>query len=191
MKKLMMVILASVLAVACSSQREPAEQAVDGLERAADAARPEIERFAPDRLAGVNDAVAAVKAKFDGGNYASVITDVQTASRTVTSAAEAAAARKSQLAGEWAAYAGMPATVGQIEGKIAELGAMRRLPRGMDKAMLDGAKSSLDSAKALWEEATDAQEDGNLAVAVAKAKEAKPLFDGLATTLGIQAATTR
>lgn len=187
MKKLMMVLMASALAVACSSQKEPAKQAVNGLERAADAAKPEIERFAPDRLAAVNDAVAAVKAKFDGGNYASAIADVQAASGTVTAAAEAAAARKSQLATEWAAFAGMPATVGQIEGRIAELGAMRRLPPGMDKARLDGAKSSLDSAKALWEEATDAQEDGDLMLAVSKAKDVKPLVDALVTTLGVQA----
>lgn len=187
MKKLMMVMLASAFAVACSSQKEPAEMAVNGLETAAATAKPEIERFAPDRIAGVNDAVAAVRTKFDGGDYAGALADVQAASGTVTAAAEAAAARKAQLSTEWAGFAGMPAAVGQIETRMAELTAMRRLPRGMDKARLDGAKSSLDSAKGLWKEATDAQENGNLVLAVSKAKDASPIVEGLVTTLGIQA----
>ena len=187
MKKLMFVMLAAALAVACSSQKEPAEMAVNGLEKAAATAKPEIERFAPDRMAGVNDAVAAVKTKFDAGHYASVLADVQAASGTVTAAAEAAAARKAQLSTEWAAFAGMPETVGQVEARMAELTAMRRLPRGMNKARLDGAKSSLDSAKDLWDEASEAQQDGDLVLAVSKAKDARPLVDALVTTLGIQA----
>lgn len=185
MKKLMMVALATVLAVACSSEKEPAEMAVTGLETAASTARPDIERFAPDRMPAVNAAVAAVKTKFDGGNYAGALADVQAASGTVTAAAEAAAARKAALSTEWAAFAGLPTTVGQIEARMSELAAMRRLPRGMDKARLDGARSSLDSAKALWDEATDAQEDGDLVLAVSKAKNASPIIESLVSTLGI------
>jgi hypothetical protein len=177
-KTLMMVLLATVFAVACSSEKEPAEMAVTGLETAASPVRPDI-------MAAVNAAVAAVKTKFDGGNYAGALADVQAASGTVTAAAEAAAARKAALSTEWAAFAGLPTTVGQIEARMSELAAMRRLPRGMDKARLDGARSSLDSAKALWDEATDAQEDGDLVLAVSKAKDASPMIESLVSTLGI------
>ncbi len=90
MKKLLMTVAALVLTVACSSQKEPAEAAVNGLQTAADAAESNIEKFAPDRLAGVKDAVAAVKAKFDAENYAGALADVPAASAMVTTAAEAA-----------------------------------------------------------------------------------------------------
>lgn len=187
MKKLIMMVLAATLAAGCASDKEPAELAVTGLETAASNARPEIERFAPDRLAGVDAAVAAVKSKFDGGDYAGALAGVQSASGAVTSAAEAAAARKAQLSAEWAGYAGMPAAIGQIEARIAALDGVRRLPRGLDKTKLDGARSSLDSAKSLWSEASEAHQDGNLALAVSKANQASPIVDSLVKTLGIQA----
>ena len=128
MKKLLVIIAATSLALACSSQKEPAQAAVSGLDSAVEAAKPDIQQFAADRLPAVNDAVDAVKAKLNSEDYAGVIADVQTATNTLRSAAEAAAARKSELATEWATFAGMPARVGQIKGKLAEL---------------DGARSSL------------------------------------------------
>jgi len=187
-KKLLMLVVASTLAVACSSEKEPAQAAVTGLETAVAAAKPDIERFAPDRMAAVDDAVTAVKAKFNSGNYASALADMQSATGTLTAAAEAAATRKGELSADWATFAGLPATLGRIKGKVAELEAMRRLPRGMDKARLEGAKSSLDATTQLWDDATDAQEKGRLIVAVAKAKQAKALVDSLVTTLGLPAA---
>lgn len=185
MKKLLMLMVVSALAVACSSDKEPAEAAVTGLESAAAAAKPNIEQFAADRLAGVDAAVAAVRTKFDGGNYAGALADVQGATDTLTAAAEAAAARRAQLATDWASFAGMPATIGQVKSKVAELSAMRRLPRGMDRAQFDGAKSSLESATGLWDEASNAHAKGDLVVAVSKAKDAKPIVDSLMTTLGL------
>lgn len=185
-KRLMLVVVLS-FAVACSSQKEPADAAVKGLETAAAAAKPNIEQFAADRMAGVNDAVAAVRAKFDAKDYAGALADVPAASGMVTTAAEAAAARRAQLATDWAAYAGVPATIGLIKSKVAEIDAMRRLPRGMDRAQFDGAKSSLDSATTLWDEATDAHGKGDLVVAVSKATDAKPILDSLMTTLGLSA----
>lgn len=188
MKKLLMIVVALTLAVACSSEKEPAQAAVNGLETAVDAAKPDIERFAADRMVAVNDALKAVKAKLDAENYAGAIADVQGATGTLKDAAEAAAARKAQLSTDWATFAGMPAMMGQIKGKVAELEAMRRLPRGMDKAKLEGAKSSLDAATNLWDEASEAQDKGHLVVAVAKARQAKPIVDSLMTTLGMPTA---
>ncbi len=184
-KKLLMLVVASTLAVACSSEKEPAQAAVNGLETAVADAKPDIERFAPDRMAGVNDAVKAVKAKLDDENYAGAIADVPAATGTLTSAAEAAAARKAQLSTDWATFTGVPVMVGQIKGKMEELEAMRRLPRGMTKATLDGAKSSLEAATDLWDDAEDAHGKGHLIVAVAKAREAKPIVESLMTTLGL------
>ena len=185
MKKILMFVVASTLAVACSSDQEPAQAAVNGLEAAVAAAKPDIERFAADRMTGVDDALKAAKAKLDADNYAGAIADVQGATGTLKDAAEAAAARKAQLSTDWATFAGMPAMMGQIKGKVAELEAMRRLPRGMDKAKLDGAKSSLDAATNLWDEASEAQDRGHLIVAVAKARQAKPIVESLMATLGI------
>jgi len=187
-KKLLMLVVSLSLAAACSSQKEPAEDAVKGLQTAAAAATPNIEQFAADRMAGVNDAVEAVKAKFDAKDYAGALADVPAAAATVTTAAEAAAARRAQLATDWASFAGMPASIGRIKSKVAELNAMSRLPQGMDRAQFDGAKSSLESATGLWDDASDAYDKGDLVVAVSKAQDAKPIVESLITTLGLAAA---
>lgn len=188
MKQLLMLVVASTLAVACSSEKEPAQAAVNGLETAVAAAKPDIERFAADKMPGVDDALKSVKAKLDNENYAGAITDVQSATNALKAAAEAAAARKAQLSTDWATFASMPAVIGRIKGKVAELDAMRRLPRGLDKAKFDGAKSSLDAATELWDDASDAHDKGHLVVAVAKARQAKPIAESLLTTLGLSTA---
>lgn len=185
MKRLLSLVLSSALAVACSSEKGPAQSALNGLETAVATSRPEIERFAADRMAGVDAAVKAVKAKVDDGNYAGALADVQGASDTLAAAAEAAAARRAQLSTDWATFASLPAMIGRIKGKVEELEAMRRLPRGMDKAKLEGAKSSLDASTELWDDASEAHDDGHLVVAVAKARMAKPIVESLMTTLGL------
>ena len=73
MKKLLVIIAATSLALACSSQKEPAQAAVSGLDSAVEAAKPDIQQFAADRLPAVNDAVDAVKAKLNSEDYAGPI----------------------------------------------------------------------------------------------------------------------
>ncbi len=114
-----------------------------------------------------------------------MIADVQTVTSQVTAAATAAATAKTALVTEWGTYAGLPAMVGQVTAKMTELGAMKRLPAGMDKAKLDGAKASLDSVNTLWTAASTAFEQGDLMAAVGKAKEVKPTLESLLTTLGL------
>lgn len=191
MKKLIAVALTAVVTVACASQKEPADMALKGLDTAVAAARPEIEKFAGDQLVGITDAVAAAKKKFEGGDYAGVIADVQKVTGSVSTAVAAAAAKKAELTTDWASFASMPAMVGQITAKVTELGAMRRLPAGMDKSALDGAKASLENVNTLWAAASGAFEKGDLVAAVAKAKDVKPMVESLMTTLGLAAAAAK
>lgn len=191
MTKLMAAALAAVITVACASQKEPAQLALSGLEQAVSAATPDLEKFAADQMTGVTDAVAGVKKKFDAGDYAGVIADVQAATTTVTAAVKAAADKKAALTAEWGSFAAMPAAVGQITAKLTELAGLRRLPMGMTKSTVDEAKTSLDKVTALWTDASGAFEKGDLTAAVAKAKDAKPMVDALMTTLGLAAAAAK
>jgi hypothetical protein len=89
---------------------------------------------------------------------------------------------------DWASFAGMPATLGRIRSKVAELSGLRRLPRGMDRAQFDGVRSSLESVTDLWDKASAANDQGDLVVAVSKATDAKPIVDSLMSTLGLPTA---
>jgi hypothetical protein len=190
-KQWMAVVVAVVAMASCANQKAPAQMALTGLESAVSAAQPEIEKFAGEQMAGITSAVAAARKKFDGGDYAGVIADVQTVTTAVTSAATAAASKKAELVTEWGSFAGLPAVVGQITAKVTELGAMKRLPKGMDKTALDGAKASLDSVNTLWTDASAAFAKGDLVAAVAKAKDVKPMIDTLMTTLGMTTAAAK
>ena len=187
MKKLAAVVFAVVVTVACASQKAPAQFALDGLDKAVAAAQPEIAQFAAGQMTGITSAVAAAKAKFEAGDYAGVLSDVQTVTASLGEAAKAAAAKKTELTTEWASYATLPAMVGQVTARLTELGAMRRLPKGLDAAAIDGAKVSLEKANALWAEASGAFAKGELTDAVAKARDARPVVDSLMSTLGLTA----
>ncbi len=190
MKQWMAVVVVVAMA-SCANQKAPAQMALTGLESAVSAAQPEIEKFAGEQMAGITSAVAAARKKFDGGDYAGVIADVQTITTAVTSAVTAAASKKAALVTEWGSFAGLPAVVGQITAKVTELGAMKRLPKGMDMTTLDGAKASLDSVNTLWTDASAAFATGDLVAAVAKAKDVQPMIDTLKTTLGMTTAAAK
>lgn len=185
MQKLMVAVLALVVTAACGSQKAPAQLALDGVEKAVASAQPELQKYAAEQMAGITEAVAAAKNKFETGDYAGVMADAQAITTKVSEAAQAAAAKKAELTTEWASFATLPAMVGQLSAKLTELGAMRRLPAGLDKVKVDGAKASLESVNSLWAEASSAFEQGDLAAAVAKAKDVKPMVDNLMQTLGL------
>lgn len=190
-KKLIALVLMAGVTVACASQKEPAEMALNGLDQAVAAAQPEIEKYAAGEMAGVTAAAAAARTKFEGGDYAGVIADVQTATTTLSTAAQAAAAKKAELTTEWAGFATLPAMVGQVTAKVAELAAMRRLPRGMTKAVVTEAQGSLDKVNTLWADASAAFQQGDLMAAVAKAKDAKPMVESLMSSLGMADAAAK
>lgn len=187
LKKLLALVLTAGVTVACASQKAPAEMSLKVLEQAVTAAKPEIEMFAADQMTALTDAIAAAKTKFEGGDYAGVVADVQSVTARLSTAVQAAAAKKAELATEWASFATLPAMVGQVTAKVTELTGMRRLPAGMTKSTVDEAKVSLDKVNALWTEASGAFEKGDLMAAVAKARDVKPMIDTLMSALGVAA----
>ncbi len=191
MKKLMAIVAVAVVTVACANQKAPAEMALKGLESAVTAAQPEIDKFAGDQMAGLTDAVAAAKKKFEAGDYPGVLTDVPAVTAKVSELVSAATAKKAALTAEWGTMASLPATVAQITAKVTELGAMKRLPAGMDKTAVEGAKTSLASVTTLWTDASAAFEKGDLVNAVAKAKDVQAMASTLMTSLGMAAAAAK
>jgi hypothetical protein len=176
------------LSAACASQQEPAEAATRALESAATAARPEIERFAADRWPAVNDAVTSVQGKLAAGDYAGVLADAPAASQTVAEATTAAAAQRAALTAEWASFADIPVKVQQVTQKVAEITRSRRLPPGLDPAALDGVRATISGVTALMGEASQAFESGDLAGAVARARNIRPRVEQVLATLGMTAA---
>jgi hypothetical protein len=67
----------------------------------------------------------------------------------------------------------VPQMAAAIKSRVDILSQSKKLPAGLDKAKLDGAKAGLAAVSQGWTEASEAFKSGNVSDAVAKARAAK------------------
>lgn len=72
-----------------------------------------------------------------------------------------------------------------IKSRVDILSQSKKLPAGLDKAKLDGAKSDLAAVNQSWTEASEAFKSGNATNAVAKAKAARDKAVEIMTALNM------
>ena len=183
------VVLVAVALGACSSAKAPAEQAIKAAEEALNASKAEAVKYIPDQVKSVEDALKAAKDSFAKGDYAAATTAATGVAAKAKDLVSAAAARKAELTKGWEELsAGLPKTIADIKSRIATLSKSRKLPKGLDKAQVESARSGLDEVGKSWDEANVAFKEGNLADAIAKAKGAKEKAAEIMSTLGMKVA---
>jgi hypothetical protein len=187
----LVVVLAAVLALSACSQKDPAREAIEAAENALNAVYEEAGKYLPERYAAVKSDLDTARKAFDEERYADAIAavkDVPAAAEAL--AKDAAAAREAHVSGlnaDWTRISGsLPGLLAAIGGRLEELGAMRRLPEGMDRQLLDEANAALASARSAWDEAAAAQAAGDLEGAVDKGRAAEGMAQDLAARLGMQ-----
>jgi hypothetical protein len=187
----LLVALAAILALSACSQKDPAREAIEAAENALNAVYEEAGRYLPERYAAVKSELDTARKAFDEERYADAIAavkDIPAAAEAL--AKDAAAAREAHVSGlnaDWARISeSLPGLLAAIGGRLEELGAMRRLPEGMDRQLLDEANAALASARSAWDEAGAAQASGDLEGAVDKARAAEGMAQDLAARLGMQ-----
>ena len=185
---LKLVALALPLALAVGCGKAPAEAALKAADEAIEAVRPDAEKYVADEFKGLADAAAEAKAAFDKGDYKAAMTAAQELPAKAQAVGAAAAAKKEAMTQAWSAMAaGLPGMVDAIKAKVTELAAMKRLPKGMDKAKLDEAKAGLDSLTQSWGEADTAAKAGDVTGAMAKGNEVQTKVEGMMAALGMVA----
>ena len=191
MKRILSVTLAVLVAVAlgaCSSAKAPAEQALKAAEEALNASKAEAMKYVPDQVKGVEDALKAAKDTFAKGDYAGATTAATAVAAKAKDLASAAAAKKAELSKGWEELsAGVPKTIADIQSRVDALSKSKKLPKGMDKATLESAKSGLAEIGKSWDEASKSYKEGNLADALAKGKGIKEKAAGIMSSLGMSA----
>jgi hypothetical protein len=190
--KVAAVVLTAVLAAACS-QKDPAQKAIDAAEGALAAVHEDAKKYVPEQYDEVKKQLEAARTAFTEEKYGDALNAVKDIPAKAKAVAEAAAAKKkevlAQLNGDWTSLSsGVPALVSGVEAKLAELGKMKKLPAGLDKAAVDEASGALTGAKADWDAASQAFTAGNLEEAVAKAKQVESAAKGLMAKLGMSPA---
>jgi len=186
--------MAAVLLAGCANQMEPAKKAIADIEAAVAAAGPDAAQYIPDQLEAVTSQIASLKAKFDQKDYKGVLaaapallTQAQGLAAAAGAAKEAAmAAAREALNAEWGTLsADIPAQLAAVASRVEILAKSKKLPAGLDAATFDAARTGMDEATALWNEATAAQASGNMEQAVAAARQVKDKLNAAMAGLGM------
>ena len=185
--------LAAALVLVACSQKDPAKEAIDAAENALNAVYEDAGKYLPERYAAVKKELEVARAAFAEERYADAIAAVRDLPAEAEELARDAAAAKerhvAELNADWARISGsLPDLLTGIGTRLDELAAMRRLPEGMDKRLLDEARAALASARTAWGEAGTAHAAGDLEAAIAKARTAEGMAQDLVARLGMSAA---
>lgn len=184
--------LAGALALAACSQKDPAADAIAAAEDALNAVYEDAQKYVPERYAEVKAELETARTAFNEERYADAITAVRDlpahAEQLAKEATAAKEKRVSEMNADWARlYGSLPDRLAGIGARLDELGAMRRLPEGMDKQLLEETKAAYASAQSAWEEAGAAFSAGDLEGAVGKAHSVEGMAQDLVARLGMQA----
>jgi hypothetical protein len=171
----------ALLIVACAGQKGPADQAVKAAEAALAAVKEDAAKYVPSDLSAVEGSLTALKDNFTKGDYKAVLAGAGALTTQIGALKDAAAAKKTEMeaaiakaTSDWTGMAAdLPNMVAAIQSRVDILGKAKKLPKGMDQAAFDGAKSGLDMMKTAWTEASAAATSGNYMDAVAKAQMVK------------------
>jgi DNA repair exonuclease SbcCD ATPase subunit len=184
-------LAAAAMLAACTSQKEPAEQAVAKIEASLGDVRADAEKYAADQLKSTEASVNRLKenlAKQDWSGVVvgapSVAAEVDALKTTVASAKADAAATLAAAQGEWNDLnSTVPPLVEKLQARVDQLAKSKKFPKGMDKAGFEAAKTSLESLKTEWTEAASEFASGQAANAVRKGRGAKSAAEDLMTKL--------
>lgn len=182
---LALVALIASVTTACS-QKGPAEESLKAATTAVDAVKASAEKVVPDQFKSLTAALADAKGKFDKGDYAGSIAASKDLPAKATEVANAAKAKKDELAKTWAGIeANVTAAVAAVQEKVTALGGMKKLPKGMDAAKLTAAKDGLAELSKGWADAQAAAKAGDYMAAIDKANAVKAKAADLSASLAV------
>ena len=185
---------AAMLMLACSSQKDPAEQAIANIDSSLDAIHDTATKYSPDTLKSVEAQVSTLKQSFAKGDYSGVLAAAPTVTaavkalrqdaQTKSSEADAALAKVKQ---QWRTLTyEVPKLVADLHTQMDTLSKGRGLPKGVTKASFASAKDGVASLDAMWSDANNTVSTGDYAGAVTKGQAVKDKATELMHTLGIK-----
>jgi chromosome segregation ATPase len=192
--RIILALAATAILAACTSQKEPAEQAVARVEAQYNEIRADAQQYAAEQLQAVDASVKRLKDALANKNYRvvvsaapSVSSEIADLKSAVTEAKATAEATLAAAQAEWTDLsASVPPLVEKLQARVDQLTKSHKYPKGMDKAAFEAAKSGFESLKTEWTEAGSEFASGQAANAVRKARNAKAKAEELINTLEIQ-----
>ncbi len=181
------LLAAAALAAACANQKAPAEAAITAADTAWAAVSAEALRYLPDQAKGVEDAIAAVKDQFAKGNYAEAIKGATEIPTKVGELEKMIADKKSEWTAAWRTLdSAIGGAITAVEGKVNELTSAKRLPAGVEKTAVEGAKTALAAVQQTYDEAKKSFQSADYEGALAMANKARAELAQIVTDLKLE-----
>lgn len=182
----LLLTIASVLFVACDTEKGPAELAIKAAEQAVTAAKGEAAKYVPDQLKSVEAALTSVKEQFAKGDYKATLAGAQDLATKTKDLLSAASAKKDELTKSWGEMSGgVEGMTTALKSRVDMLSSSKKLPANLTADTLASAKTGLATITQEWTAASEAFKSGNLADAVAKATGVKTKAAEIMTSLGM------
>lgn len=184
----------AMLASGCAQQRDPANKALESVEDSLKNVRDDAAKYAPEGLKSVDAQLKNLKQSFDDKHYDNVLAGAPSLQKAVDSLAAAVNSGKAQAHAaaaaaktEWEGLnAEVPKMVDAIQARVDELSKKKHLPFGVSKDEFEGAKSGLESMKAMWANAKSEFAKGDAVEATSKAKTVKGMAQEVKEKLKIK-----
>ena len=186
--------VAAMLMLACSSQKDPAEQAITRIDNQMDAVHDTAAKYSPDLLQSVQTQVTSIKESYAKGDYAAVLAatpavttaigNLKQDANTKSAAADAAEAKVKQ---QWRDLTyEVPRLVETLHTQMDTLTKARNLPKGLSKTAFASVKDGVASLDGMWTDANNTVSSGDYAGAVTKGQAVKDKALELMHTLGLK-----
>src|SRR3954471_8801389 len=142
----MALAASAALMTGCTSQKDPAENAVTQAEAAVADLRADGAKFAPEELKATETTLAKMKSDLRERDYKHVIAGVPQFNKEVATLKETLVGRQTQIIAatrEWETLqAEVPKAVEEIETRVNSLASSPKLPKEVDKHEFEAAKAS-------------------------------------------------
>jgi len=178
------VCAAALAAGGCG--KGPAEAALREADEALAAARPELETYVPDEWRSLGRSLSAARARLEQGEYGEALRSARDLLPRIESAVGAARRRKDDMVAAFHELrSSLPPLVRSLLTRVAALAGARRLPRGVNRAMVGSAQRELAAIASDWNEAASGFEAGDVPAALERARSVGARAEELAAALGV------
>ncbi len=166
--------------------KSSAESAIKKAESGLAAIKADAEQVAPDELRALTDSIASMKALLASGDHSGALMGARQAGTKTRDLLANLATRRGQLNSAFAAMSTeLPTMLKSVTTKMAELGAMKKLPPTIDAAKFAAVKGQADGWATTWSAAAESFKAGNLAAAMSAATALKAQLTTAMATLGL------
>jgi hypothetical protein len=189
-KSLVAVAAATILFTGCANNEEPAREALAAAESSLSEVRVDAAKYAPEELQSAEARLAKVKQDLAKEEYKDVLGGATQLTKDAAQLKEVVVSKQTQdvaATHEWEALSEeVPKMVKAIEFRVDALSGSK-LPKDVDKEAFEAAKTTLQTMKSLWAEASAAFDAGNAIVAADKARQVQAKGEEVIDQLGMSA----